>query len=245
MGLFDVFKSKPKTKPTSGISVDIHSHFLPGIDDGVKNWDEAVETLTQFSSFGYKKVVTSPHIMSDFYRNEPATIQSLTNELNVILKEKAIPITVECAAEYYLDEGFLEKIKNKVPLLTFGDNYLLFETSYINKPSQLNNTIFDLLSAGYKPVLVHPERYQYFNSFEEILEVKNRGVFLQVNINSFTGYYSGQSKKWAEMLVDNAMVSFLGSDSHGLRHIPIMEQAFTTKYYQKALSLPLLNYSLV
>ena len=244
MGIFDIFRSVPKVPITSGLSVDIHSHFLPGLDDGVSSFEEAIQTLRYFIDRGYRKVVTSPHIMSDYYRNTPDTINLKLEELRLKIREHQLQIEIESAAEYYLDEGFVEKIKKGEKLMTFGENYLLFETSYLNKPNQLNTVIFDILSAGYKPILVHPERYQYIEKFEDFEEIKNRGVLFQVNINSFTGHYSGMSRKFAEQLVDKQMVNFLGSDCHGPRHLKIMDEAFSTKYYKKALDLPLLNYSL-
>ncbi|MBY0424920.1 MAG: capsular biosynthesis protein [Cytophagales bacterium] len=223
----------------------MHSHFLPGLDDGVASFEEAVETIRFFAAAGYKKVITSPHIMSDYYRNSPETILPKLEELRNHLAVAGLDIIVDSAAEYYLDEGFIEKLKNGQKLMTFGANYLLFETSYINKPNQLNSVIFDMLSAGYKPVMVHPERYQYVERFEEFQEMKGRGLLFQININSLTGHYSGNSKKFAELLIDNQMVNFLGSDCHGPRHLQLMEAAFQTKYYKKALELPLINYSLL
>lgn len=245
MGLLDIFRPRPKETILSGLDVDLHSHFLPGIDDGVASFEEAIKTLTFFINRGYKKVITSPHIMSDYYKNTPEIIYNKLEELKLKVKENNLNIQVEAAAEYYLDEGFVEKLKKGEKLLTFGSNYLLFETSYLNKPNQLNSVIFDILSAGYKPILVHPERYQYIQKFEEFEEIKARGVYFQVNIASFTGYYSGTSKKFAELLVDNNMVNFLGSDCHGERHLGVLREAYNTKYYKKALELPLLNNSLL
>lgn len=131
MGLLDIFRPRPKETILSGLDVDLHSHFLPGIDDGVASFEEAIKTLTFFINRGYKKVITSPHIMSDYYKNTPEIIYNKLEELKLKVKENNLNIQVEAAAEYYLDEGFVEKLKKGEKLLTFGSNYLLFETSYL------------------------------------------------------------------------------------------------------------------
>ncbi len=229
------------------LRVDMHSHVLPELDDGAQSLQESLELLGELINMGYKKLVMTPHIMGDFYRNTPEGIQEKLDFLRQEATKAGLSIDLEMAAEYYLDESFMERLKNNEDLLCFGEKrYVLFETSYMNPFPQLNTVIFELQANGYTPVLAHPERYVYwFDRPKEILEVLERGVLLQVNINSLTGYYSKPSKKITEMLINEKAIRFLGTDCHGAKHINALKKARSLEYYRKALSLELLNNSLV
>ena len=233
--LSKIFGSSTKTNIAADLSLlkcDIHSHFIPGIDDGAENMEQSIAMLREFSKLGYKKVITTPHIMSDAYRNTPEIIGEGLKKVRVALKTENIPIEIDAAAEYYLDYDFEKSIEEK-KLLTFGANYVLFELAFINPPDSLHGVIFKLLTNGYKPVLAHPERYSFwhddFKKYEELLE---KGVLLQLNINSLTGHYSPQVKTIAERMIDQNMISLLGSDCHRMDHINLIKHVAV---YQKAL----------
>ena len=232
--LSNIFQSA-KTKSAADLSVlkcDIHSHFIPGIDDGAQTMDDSVALIKSFYDLGYKKVITTPHILADGYPNTPEIILSGLEKVRVALKNENIPIQIEAAAEYYIDFDFGRKIEQE-KLLTFGKNYLLFEVSYVNPPDNLEHIIFKLLTGGYKPVLAHPERYPFWaGKFEMYEKLKEKGVLLQLNINSLTGYYSPATKKTAELLIEKNMIDFLGSDCHHSGHVSLIK---TKAVYQKAL----------
>jgi len=239
--VFNIFKKK-EPKNQRPIHSDFHSHLLPGLDDGVETLDEAVEVIKGLRDIGYKKLITTPHVMSDFYNNTSDDIRNKYEELKSILITENILIEIEAAAEYYLDEALLEKIDSQEKLLTFGDNYILFETSFMNKPMYLNDFIFKAKSQGYKPILAHPERYAYLQKDQEAIEdLINRGVYLQVNINSISGYYSKMVRKTTQQLIDKKQVHFLGSDCHNFNHLQVLRNSINEYYYKKALTLPLKN----
>jgi len=230
------------------LTVDMHSHLLPSIDDGCKSLDESMEIIKQLIGLGYKKLICTPHIMGDFYRNTPEIIIEKLDQLNDKIKQVGLDIEVEAAAEYYLDESFMKRINKAEKLLCFGkEKYVLFETSYMNASPHLENVIFMLQSLGYKPVLAHPERYVYLfeNYNEQLVDLHSKGVLFQVNINSLSGYYSRPAKKIAEYLIDQELVSFLGTDIHGKRHFESLLQSRETNHYKKALAQPLLNNKLL
>jgi protein-tyrosine phosphatase len=231
-----IFNSSSKTNIAAQLSLlrcDLHSHFIPGIDDGAKRMEESIAMLRKFSAFGYKKIITTPHVMSDAYRNSPEIILDGLAKLRVALKSANIPIEIDAAAEYYLDYDF-EKLVEEKKLLTFGKNHVLFELAFINPPDSLMSVIFKLITNGYKPVLAHPERYSFwhhsFNKYEELIE---KGVLFQLNINSLTGHYSHQVKSIAERMIDQNMISFLGSDCHHDGHIELMKKAVYEKSLHK------------
>lgn len=223
----------------------MHSHLLPGIDDGSQSLEESEALIRGFCNLGYRKLITTPHIMSDVYRNTPSIIREKLQTLNAHLASKQIDVRVEAAAEYYLDEMLMQAIKSEEPLLTFGNNYLLFETNFLSEPLQLKEFIFLATARGYKLILAHPERYQYLNqNFLKVEDLMNRGVLFQLNLTSVTGVYSKAVQQMAYKLIDRGWVHWLGSDCHQIHHIEMMEQAFASKYIRKALTLPLLNNSL-
>lgn len=239
MGIFSKLFGKPQLASTpadlSMLGADMHSHFIPGIDDGAKTIEDSVAMITALYNMGYKKVVTTPHIMGDFYRNTPEIILGGLEKVRAALKNAGVPIQVEAAAEYYLDFDFERKLDQE-KLLTFGDKYVLFEISYMNPPDNLGNIIFKLQTAGYKPVLAHPERYPYWkNEFERFEQIKDKGCLLQMNINSLTGYYSHDTKRLAEMMIEKGMVDFVGTDCHHIGHIELIKKVVYEKPLHKLL----------
>ena len=238
-------KKKIEQTPTATMQVDMHS--LPAIDDGSKSMEESIALVKSFVAMGYKKLITTPHIMSDFYRNTPEIIYEKLDKLNDIVKNLKLDIEISAAAEYYLDEGFVDKMEKKETLLSLDQNkkYLLFETSYMNASPHFDYAVFLLQSQGYQPVLAHPERYVYlFDGFEKLKKWYDKGILFQININSLAGYYSVTAKNMAEKLIDNKMVNFIGSDCHGEKHIKVMKDTTMMTYYKKALKLDLLNHTL-
>jgi protein-tyrosine phosphatase len=231
-GLFG--KSSKKTATAADLSLlgtDVHSHFIPGIDDGAQTIEDSVNLIRSFHDRGYKKVITTPHIMGDAYRNTPEIILGGLEKVRTALRENNIPIEVEAAAEYYIDYDFEAKL-DEGKLLTFGKGYVLVELSFINPPDNLNHIFFKLQTNGYRPVLAHPERYSFwhtnFAKYEEFIE---KGVLLQMNINSLTGHYSIPTKRIAEQMIEKGMISFLGSDCHHLGHVELINKAV----YEKSL----------
>ncbi|MER2999536.1 tyrosine-protein phosphatase [Pontibacter populi] len=241
--LKNLFGSETTTLESLGaIGVDMHSHILPGLDDGADTLERSLELVQAMQQLGYRKLIMTPHIMSDFYRNTPEGIREKLALLQNAITEAGIEMELGCAAEYYLDEVFLDKLDNGEELLTFGDKYLLFETSFLNEPLNLREAIFKMRSKGYKPVMAHPERYSYFyGKFNDLVELREQGVLLQPNLNSLTGYYSPAAKTVIEKLIDNGQVDLVGSDVHSLKHIASLQKVLSSKYISKLLSLPLLN----
>lgn len=249
MGLFDLFKKKPSQSiPFSldWLQVDMHSHLIPGIDDGSKSMEESLRLLERMQSYGLRKVITTPHIMSEYYRNTPELIQMGLEDLRKAAQNHGLSIQIDAAAEYYMDEIFLEKVKSGEKLLTFGDSNILVETGFINKPQMLLDILFQLEMAGYRPVLAHPERYQYLIADKNLQqELMDRQLAFQVNLLSLTGFYSKQVKDFAEYLLDKGAISFLGTDCHNERYLDMLETLpRNAKVFSKIRQLDLQNHKL-
>jgi protein-tyrosine phosphatase len=243
--LFSFLRSSP-AEIKKLLKTDIHSHLLPGIDDGVETYEESLEIIKAFQQLGFRKLITTPHVMQDFYDNDASKILDRLKELRIRLKEANISMQIEAAAEYYLDESLIRKLEMPEELLTFGaKKYLLFETSFINKPMYLDDFLFLAQSKGYTPVLAHPERYAFVHNERELIPaLLERGLLLQVNMNSLVGYYSRDVQKMAQRLIDQRQVHFLGSDCHSRKHLDAMMEVMRTSYFEKACNLPVLNNSL-
>lgn len=227
--MFSLFKKKNKIPEFnfSDIGIDMHSHILPGVDDGAPTVKESIMMIKRFQELGFKKLIATPHIMADYYRNTPDTINKALDQLREELVRQNIDMPIEAAAEYYLDETFESKI-NKGNLMTMGKDYVLFELSYINYPNNIKDIIQKLNDKGFKPILAHPERYPYLGSIENYYKIKEYGCYFQLNTISLSGYYGKQVQKTAEELVSNLMVDFIGSDMHHLRHADALHQSLFT-----------------
>ena len=236
--------------PLADLLVDMHSHLLPGLDDGAETIEDSLDLLRELRTLGFKKLIMTPHIMGDFYKNTPVGIRAALHELRAAAEAAGLgDVSLECAAEYYLDEWLGQKLADGTELLSFGAErrYLLFETSYMNEPFNLQATIFELKAAGYRPVLAHPERYTYYyGRFAEIRKLRlEHGVLLQLNLNSLAGYYSPAARQVAEQMIDEGLVDFVGTDTHHLRHTAALAgKTVSSAHFRKLLALPLLNNTL-
>ncbi|HHL51814.1 MAG TPA: capsular biosynthesis protein [Flammeovirgaceae bacterium] len=226
--LGSLFRSKKKSAPPA-ITTDLHSHLLPGIDDGVQTMDEALEVIKGFKNLGYQRLITTPHIMHDYYRNTPDIIQNKLAAVKQALAEAGIEIELQAAAEYYLDEYFLELIGRDKPLLTFGDKYVLFELPFLSKPMILQEVVFALQTKGYRPVLAHAERYLYFSKDTgPLYDLHHAGVVFQLNLLSPAGFYGKEVKKQADKLLKAGLIGMVGSDCHNSRHLMALGEFWHT-----------------
>jgi protein-tyrosine phosphatase len=243
--MFSFFKKKKiKINPDfnyDSIAVDMHSHVLPGIDDGAQNLEESIFLIKNMMEVGIKKIIATPHIMVDFYRNTPEIINSALGILKAELKNQNIDIEIEAAAEHYFDETFEKRVDDK-KLMTMGDNYALFEYSFVSPPPNAFHVIQKMKEeGGYKPILAHPERYSYM-TVEEMANLRSWGCNMQMNTISLTGYYGKDVKKKAEAMIDADIVDFISSDMHHPRHAAAFHDALNFPYLQKILSnFPLKN----
>lgn len=243
--MFNFFKKKPDQPKEvdfnyESIIVDMHSHVLPGIDDGAQTPEESIQLIKRMMGLGIKKIIATPHIMADYYKNTPETIGNALEILKAELIKQAIDIEIEAAAEHYFDETFEPRVENK-KLMTMGDNYALFEFSFINRPPNVVEVVQKMIKLGYKPILAHPERYNYMD-LAQLKNVKEWGCNLQLNTISLTGYYGKDVKKRAEEMVDNELVDFISSDMHHLRHADALKGALRMPHLEKLLfDYPLKN----
>jgi tyrosine-protein phosphatase YwqE len=232
--MLSLFRSSKATPDLSFIGADMHSHLLPGLDDGLQDIEETIVFIQELHQLGYKKLICTPHILSDLYPNSPKTILPKLELTRNALKEKNIDIAIEAAAEYMVDIDFENYLQTQEQLLTFGKNFILIEMSYVAASKNIENVIFQLRLKGLQPVLAHPERYSYyFNDQKQYERFVDLGCLLQVNILSLLGYYGEGTKKIAEMLLKNNLASFIGTDMHHETHLNSLKKLASKKSFYK------------
>ena len=215
--IFNLFKAKPTLKELipDGF-VDIHSHILPGIDDGAKNVKESMELISEMKNLGFSKIFGTPHTYIGIYDN---TNKTIIDSYNLLRKELNVDVKINYASEYMLDKQLIEKAEEK-KLLCIKKNYILVEMSYVSPPKYLHDILFKLQINGYAPILAHPERYTYF--FENITDfkkLKDLGCEFQLNLLSTTNHYGREISKLTDYLLKNNMYEYVGSDIHNLNHV--------------------------
>jgi tyrosine-protein phosphatase YwqE len=235
--VFNFFKKQAKG-PQAGfdmLGTDLHSHLLPGIDDGAPDLATSLELIQNLIDLGFKRIITTPHVYHDLYPNTRDIILQKRDEvLQAIDNEKLALESFSAAAEYFIDEHFVERL-HKEPLLTLPDNRVLVEMSFFQPFPGFHKVIFDLQMKGYRPVLAHPERYTYFQKLEDFQHLKDIGCQLQVNLLSLVGYYGSPIKSAALKITNHQLHDFLATDLHHAQQARLLQQSSNHDNIIKAL----------
>lgn len=220
--MFSFFSRKKKSgaKPGDLLKVDMHGHFVPGVDDGAPDVETALEMVAEMHSLGYEKLIVTPHIYKELYDNSLETLQPAFDELKAAVQRENIPIQLHLAAEYMMDESFSEKLEKKEKLLTVSQNLVLVELPFTSPPFGWKEQLFALQINGYQPILAHPERYNFaYGNKKYYQEFIDAGCLLQLNLLSIAGYYGPDALASARYLLKNRMISLMGTDTHHHRHL--------------------------
>ena len=215
--MFNFFSKKTPEK--LWFATDIHCHIIPGIDDGSPSAEKSVELVENMQAWGIERIFASPHVTQGSFPNTPETIAAARKKLQDALDAKGNPLQLDNSAEYRVDDPIAEQ-RDKGILLTLPGNRLLVENSFIQEPMGFDNLLFELQVSGFRPILVHPERYYYYYSDpDRYRAIHNAGVEFQINLLSLSGYYGKDEKRIAEKLIDMGLVDYVGTDLHGRRHV--------------------------
>ena len=207
----------------SGLGADMHSHLIPGIDDGSPEMEMSVAMIRILQELGYRKLIITPHIMWEMFKNTPEKIESGITDLQAALKAAGMEMELKGAAEYFLDEHVDMLLEKNEKLQVLQQNMVLVEFSFIRQPMDLKEKLFALQIKGYQPVLAHPERYLYFGAEKEMYDtLKDMDCLFQLNLLSLCGYYGKKQEELAQYLIKKKYVSLLGTDMHNLRHATVI-----------------------
>ena len=218
----------------TNISQDIHSHILPGIDDGSPDIETSLLLIKGLLDLGFNKAIATPHIIGDMYRNTPETINKALVGVKLACAEAGINIGLSAAAEYMLDDHFMELLRRKEPLLTLEKNVILTELSYISLPDNLEEMSFEIITGGYQPIMAHPERYFFYHkNYDSFYRLKELGFLLQVNLLSLTGYYGAPVGKAAKFIFEKNLADLVGTDMHHTRHLELLSKKENIAIFKK------------
>ncbi|MEI9946711.1 MAG: CpsB/CapC family capsule biosynthesis tyrosine phosphatase [Chitinophagaceae bacterium] len=239
-GLFS--KSKGDKFDFSALGVDMHSHILPGIDDGAATIETSLELIRGMKALGYRKLIASPHIMWDMYKNTPEIINRQLDLVRNAVSKEGIDIEINAAAEYFLDDHVEELLKKKEPLLTISGNKVLVEFSLAFPAMNIKEILFEMQMQGYQPVVAHPERYIYLQGNKEFYdELKDAGCLFQLNILSVTGHYGRSVTELAQYLLKNNFYSLAGTDLHHVGHMEELGSAKLAAAFNKLVDMTKIN----
>tara|TARA_B100002052_G_scaffold217191_1_gene199176 strand:+ start:1876 stop:2604 length:729 start_codon:yes stop_codon:yes gene_type:complete len=229
--ILSLLKNKPRLRDLipDGF-VDIHSHILPGIDDGAKDINESKLLVNRMMDMGFSKIYGTPHTYEGLYNN---TSDSIKKSFEKVKKSIKNGLEINYASEYMIDYSILKRIHNN-SLLTLKENYVLLEMSFISAPNDLYEIIYELKLKKYKPILAHPERYRFlFNNFNEYFKLKKVGCMFQINMLSVTGYYGKDVTMISDKLLKKNLIDFAGSDIHNINHIKKFDNKIKIKEVDK------------
>jgi protein-tyrosine phosphatase len=225
--MFSIFKKRRgQPKDFSILGADMHSHLIPGIDDGVPDLDTSLAMIRGLAELGYKKLITTPHVYSDMFPNTPETILPGHKLVAAAIKEQNIPVEFHAAAEYLLDDRFERLLDSGAPLLPLKENFVLVELPFVVPAMNLKEMLFKMQICGYRPVLAHPERYLYFGANKGWFDqLKDAGCLFQLNLLSLIGHYGKDSVELAQFLIKKQYIDLLGTDLHHKRHLELLRSS--------------------
>lgn len=236
-------KNSNKYTDFTALGIDMHSHLIPGVDDGSKDVANSLELINGLRALGFTHLFTTPHTLQDIH---PNTCDTLRAGHNLLRSHLPPDIHLEVSSEYYLDEQFLKQ-RQSAALLPLPGNRILMEFSQISMPHNLEEEIFQTGLEGYDIILAHPERYLFFHkNFDYYSRLKNMGVEFQVNALSLSGFYGDKIKSVAEKLIKHDFIDFLGTDLHNLTQLEQLKHVPKTKSFERLMQSGLLkNRSLI
>ena len=209
---------------------DIHSHILPGLDDGVKNLEDSITIVKKMLALGVKRFSFTPHIAFPSPLNTLEIIHDKLELLKTCLAKEGIHIEADAGAEYRVGEYMLDLIERDC-IASFRERLVLVEHSFVSQSPSFEDVIFRLQEKGYTPILAHPERYPFYvgRIRERVEEVKNRGCRIQVNLLSFTGFYGKEALQGAKILLEAGMIDYVSGDIHSVRQVEHLEKFLKSK----------------
>lgn len=228
--MFNFFHKK-RTPEKLFFTTDIHCHILPGIDDGSPDVDTSVELVGRMAEWGIKRIIASPHVTYGTFPNTVETVGAALSLLEGALAGVPDAPVISHSAENRIDDLLMRNIAEDT-LMAMPGNYLLIENSFMQEPWNLDQLVFDLQVKGFRPVLAHPERYSYYYGKKSRYNALHAaGLLFQINLLSLAGAYGGAEKRFAEYLIGEGLVDFVGSDLHRQRHADAIDSYLASKDY--------------
>lgn len=207
--------------------IDLHSHILPGIDDGAKTLEVSLEMARLAVADGIHTMACTPHIYPGMYMNDGPGIHQHIADLQAALDTHRIPLKLVAGADVHLVPGLLEGLRSgQVPTLN-GSQYFLLEPSHTTPPPRFEDSVFNLIASGYTPVITHPERLTWVEDhYEVFLRLIDQGAWIQITAAALTGTFGPRAKHWGMRFLSEGNTHIIASDAHSAgRRLPRMSEA--------------------
>lgn len=235
--LLNLFKRKYTPRPIfAALGTDMHCHLIPQVDDGSKCIEESIECLNTLKAVGYEKVIITPHFQYPRFNNDEDDIRRRYEDVKKAAKKAGVEIEIAgIGGEYRIDSGFKKRVENP-RFLKLSNKYVLVEFSLHQQMMGCDEMIFDMQMKGYEVILAHPERYPYLNVMGTRMEqLKNQGVYFQINALSLGGFYGDEAKKRAYQMLENGWVEFMGTDTHNTMYAQALIDLSNDRKVEKVL----------
>ena len=235
--MLNLFKRKYETRPIfAPLGTDMHCHLVPKVDDGSKCMEESIECLQTLAAVGYKKVIITPHFQYPRFPNEEEDIKRRYEEIKKQAADEGLEIELAgIGGEYRIDSGFAKRLENPKFLLV-GGKYVLVEFSLHQQMMGSDELIFDMQMKGYEVILAHPERYPYLNvNGMRMEQLKNQGVYFQINSLSLGGFYGEEAKQRAFEMLERGWVEFMGTDTHNTMYAQALRDLTHNRKVEKVM----------
>ncbi len=228
-------KKKYLTDYLEGL-VDMHNHILPGIDDGAKTVEDSIALIKGFGEFGVTHFVCTPHIMDNYYPNDPKTINASLEMIKNGLKMNGLEhVKIEAAAEHMIDANF-ELLLERNDVMPLKKQYLLVEMSYLQPSINFDEAIQKIAEHRFFPILAHPERYVYLKEgSSKYKKYKEKGILFQLNLLSLGTYYGKEVQHKALRLIEKGLIDYIASDIHNLNQLQNLKEIKIDSKLEKAL----------
>lgn len=208
--------------------IDLHSHILPGLDDGSPDMKTSLDMARMAAADGIVVMACTPHIMPGLYENTPADIRKKLQAFQLKLREAGIELQVVAGCDGHMRPDFIQGLKTGRILTINKSRYVLFEPPHTVLPPRLEDLLFNIMASGFLPILTHPERLKWIETgFALIERLSLAGVWMQITAGSLTGQFGNRPQYWAEKMLGLGMVHILATDAHNLTsRPPILSKAY-------------------
>jgi protein-tyrosine phosphatase len=208
--------------------IDLHSHLLPGIDDGSPDLEQSLAMARIAVEEGISIQACTPHIFPGVYNNTGGDIRSRVEQLQLALNEASIPLHLVAGADVHITPNLVQKLQAGEALSLYDSRYVLLETPHHVLPPRTEDVFFELLAAGFVPILTHPERMSWIDrNYEVIRRLVHAGAWMQLTAGALLGKFGPQPRYWSERMLDEGMFHIVATDAHDIeRRPPRMREAY-------------------
>ena len=201
--------------------IDLHCHILPGIDDGASDISISIEMAKAFVADGVSVVACTPHILPGLYANSGPQIREATKQLQQRLVTEGIPLRLVTGADNHVLPSFVAELRSGHLLSLADSRYVLVEPPHHVAPPRMEEMFFNLLVAGYIPILTHPERLSWIKThYNTIQRLIHAGVWIQLTAGSLAGAFGQRARYWSERMLEEGSVHILATDAHDMDRRP-------------------------